>query len=85
MVWEMARWKPKVYVDVPFTPVTFPRNGEITVFIPNSLNPPASKKAKIVFASSFKILIFANKIGVKIKAAPSFANKADTKLPRINA
>lgn len=44
MAWEMARWKPKVYVDVPFTPVTFPRNGEISVFLPNSLEPILSKK-----------------------------------------
>ena len=67
MVWEMARWKPKVYVDVPFTPVTFPRNGEITVFIPNSLNPPSSKKLMLydyLFVPSKEYAIAVNTFGI---------------------
>ena len=41
----------------------------------------ASKKAIIVFVLNCKTLIFANKIGVNIRAAPSFAKSAETKLP----
>ena len=46
------------------------------------INPPANKKATMVFRLSFKRRIFANKIGVKISAAPSFAKSAETKLPK---
>ena len=56
LVWEMARWKPKVYVDPSFLPVTFPRNGEKTVFVPKTLETPNSKKLLFydyIFCPSF--------------------------------
>ncbi len=49
------------------------------------IKPPASKKAMMVFAFSFKSRIFAKSIGVRINAAPSFANRAETNAPKSRA
>ena len=45
------------------------------------IKPPAIKKANMATGFIFKCFIFASKIGVRISAAPSFANKAATRAP----
>jgi hypothetical protein len=69
MVWEMARWKPCIYVDMAFTPATFPRNGETRIFLPSLLKPPMSKKLLLydyVFCPSKAYAdIIRDKVGVR--------------------
>jgi hypothetical protein len=48
LTWEMARFKPKVYVDTCLLPELFPRNGEKTVYIPNFLGIPTNEDDKAI-------------------------------------
>jgi hypothetical protein len=36
----MARWKPKVFIQSAILPTVFPRNGEKTIFVPQSIEFP---------------------------------------------
>ncbi len=48
----------------------------------SEINPPASKNATMVLASSFKMRILASKMGVKMSTAPSLAKKAEMMEPK---
>ncbi len=47
----------------------------------SEINPLAIINGKIISSSNFNARTIANTIGVKIRAAPSFAKKADTAAP----
>ncbi|MNP41365.1 hypothetical protein D3C76_1350630 [compost metagenome] len=47
----------------------------------SAINPLAITKASTIRSSNFNARTIASTIGVRISAAPSFANKADTAAP----
>ena len=53
-------------------------NGKLVV---SAINPLAIINGKIIFSLNLRFRTIARTIGVKIKAAPSFANKAATPAP----
>src|SRR5690625_7333580 len=48
----------------------------------SAINPLAIINGKIIFSLKFKLRTIASTIGVSMRAAPSFANKAATTAPR---